>query len=63
MRSQPCEGHIENLCIDVSQTCLVNEHDQNLKFMRLSGNAYNVNITTDIFILKNAHMTMSTKKI
>ena len=50
MGSQPCEGHSVDQCIGVSQLCLVNKHDQNLKFMRLSGEACNLNITTDIFI-------------
>lgn len=49
MGSQPCEGHSVDLCIGVSQLCLVNKHDQNLKFMRLSGDVCNLNIATDIF--------------
>lgn len=49
MGSQPCEGHRVDLCIGVSQLCLVNKHDQNLKFMRLSGDVCNLNIATDIF--------------
>lgn len=49
MRSQPLEGHSEDLCMGVSQPCLVNKHHQNLKFMRLSGDACNLNIATDIF--------------
>ena len=57
MGSQLCEGHSVDLCIGVSQLCLVNKHDQNLKFMRLSGDVCNLNIATDIFTCENAHMT------
>ena len=57
IRSQPGEGHSEDQRICVDRPCLVNKHIGNLKCMRLSGDACNLNITTDIFIRVNAHVT------